>query len=93
MTDELKEKIKKLPLWARELIHYKDQTIDHLRGEPNRLHQEIEHLRKVNTRLAAVNQAQQELLCCAAKGGHPDAREYVEYVFREFGPQPEETNE
>jgi FtsZ-binding cell division protein ZapB len=74
MSEEMAEKVRKLPLWAREYVRELQ-----IRAEPNA--EEITRLRRENERLKAIVRGQQDridamlaMFQCAAKGGNEVAQ-------------------
>jgi len=91
MTDEMKEKIAKLPVWARDYI----KTLQ-IRSEPNveeiiRSRKEVQKLAELNRILQDRISAMVAMFQCAAKGGNEVAAA-VQRIVEEYivVSQPEE---
>jgi len=84
---EIEEKVARLPAWAREHIRHLETCAKPLREEAARCRHARQIAEERLKRCSDRCQAMVELLSFAAKGGHPDAAEYVRYIFAEFGPE------
>lgn len=74
MSDEMKEKVARLPAWARELINALELRPQSLVHETGQLRKEVERLRAVNRQLSDRIDAMVEMFQCAAKGGNEIAQ-------------------
>jgi|SRR6185312_7744176 len=70
MNTELLEKIKKLPLWAREHIRELQIRSDPQTEEIVRLRRQVERLMGINRRQKEREEAMVAMFQCAAKGGN-----------------------
>jgi hypothetical protein len=52
----------------------------------------IDHLQKQLIRAQARLEAVEQLVTCAARGGHEDAKAYVAYIMAEYGPRKPEAD-
>jgi hypothetical protein len=81
--DLLAEKLAKLPAWARDYIRQLQEGLANAQPIRSQLFQKITALelanRKLRDRLAAV----EELMQCAARGGHETARVYVDRIIED----------
>lgn len=84
MSDEIREKIAKLPTWAREVIKKLEEDAAPNHAELTRLRRELGNERQRYQRLEGRANAMQEILTCAARGGHETAQAYVDRVVAEF---------
>lgn len=91
MTD-LQEKIARLPMWVREHIKHLEREAEPNNVEIRRLRQECAAKDINYKRLQGRADAMNELLTCAARGGHEVAKEYVDRIVKEFAYYEEEDN-
>lgn len=90
---ELKAKVARLPAWAREYIARLERAVNenlpNLRAANQKAAALQKRLDEVKARLEAVEQ----LVTCAARGGHETAQAYVDRVMAEYGPEKDDGDE
>lgn len=84
MNDELKNRVAKLPAWARALIESLEDQAKPNNLEVQMMRQQVANaelrLKKMTERVDAMT----ELLTCAGRGGHETAQAYVDRVIKEY---------
>lgn len=87
--DDIAERIAKLPAWAREHIKRLTDAPETIRRQLMETNQRLAHSEKqrriLSERLDGVN----ELMKCAARGGHETAAAYVARIMTEYQFEPE----
>ncbi len=82
--EELKDRLEKLPAWAREYIRELEQQAEPGNAELSRLRQEITQARIYARKLQARMDAMTEIFQCAARGGSETAQAYVDRIVNEY---------
>jgi len=88
VNDETREKVAKLPTWARELIDRLEKQFKEANEEPTRLRRKISHLEGQIRKLQERIDGMEAILTCAARGGHETAQAYVERIMNEYSSGP-----
>jgi uncharacterized coiled-coil protein SlyX len=78
-----KEKIERLPLWVRELIHELETQAEPQAREITLLKKRIQELEKLRRKLQDRIEAMVEMFQCAAKGGNEVALA-VRFIVEDF---------
>jgi len=74
ISQEDRDRIPKLPVWAKDLIKQLEHLNEPTIKECNRLRKEIERLKDSERRIKGSNEALMEILRDAGKGGNDWAR-------------------
>lgn len=90
MSNELQEKIAKLPSWVREHIKQLERQPASDKEEVRILRQRVSHLEGQNRRIMDRLEACHSIMEHAAKGGHETAQAYVDRIISEYKSEPEE---
>lgn len=70
MSPEQVEKVKKLPLWARDFIRELEIRASPQTEEMVRLRKEVERMKRINGEQSGRIEAMVHMFQCAAKGGN-----------------------
>jgi hypothetical protein len=94
MSDELRDKIEKLPAWARQHIKHLTSLPSVLADEATSLRRKVGELESRNRRLSEQVEAMTELFRCAALGGSEGAKTVIDILDGyEIFPPPKENQE
>lgn len=83
---EHEERMKKLPVWARDYILRLETRVAELQGgrELNQAKFRVKYLEQQNKLYKNRIDAMTDLVTCAARGGHETAKEFVDRVIAEW---------
>ena len=84
ISTEMREKISKLPVWARDYIAHLDSQADPNRDEVNRMRKENEKLNRLVRKLEASIECAEAIFTAASKQENETAKAYVERMASEY---------
>ncbi len=88
-NDELKEKIAKLPSWAREHIASLSRQAEPNNDQLRRMRQDLERANKAASKAEDRTGAMIEFISYAAKAGHVDAQTFIDRVLKNWSMNPD----
>lgn len=90
MDPELRDRVDKLPVWARQLIRNLQEQAEPNNVELRIMRQQVANADERVKRMRVRMDVMIELLTCAGRGGHETAQAYVDRLHRELDPQSDE---
>lgn len=85
MDQETRDKVARLPAWARELIKRLEIAPEQMTDQAVAGAKKLAHMEEQYKKLKCRCDIMHELLTCAARGGHDTAKAYVEWAVKEYG--------
>ena len=84
MDQETRDKVNKLPAWAKTIIVKLEQEAEQNKREIKRLQQMLDQSELRYKKLKGKVDAMEVILTCAARGGHETAQAYVDRIVSEY---------